>query len=30
VQKMFDAPAGEVAAAAGAWLAEIRTELDAT
>ena len=29
VQKMFDAPAGEVAAAAAAWLAEIRTALDA-
>lgn len=29
VQKMFDAPAGEVAAAAGGWLGEIRTALDA-
>ena len=29
VQTMFDAPAGEVAARAGAWLAEIRTALDA-
>jgi tryptophan synthase alpha chain len=29
VQRMFDAPAGEVAAAAGGWLAEIRVALDA-
>ena len=29
VQTMFEAPAGEVAARAGAWLAEVRTELDA-
>ena len=29
VQTMFDAPAGEVAARAGAWLAEVRAALDA-
>jgi tryptophan synthase alpha chain len=29
VQKMFDAPTGEVATAAGAWFAEIRAALDA-
>ena len=29
VQTMFDAPAGEVAAKAGAWLAEVRAALDA-
>ncbi len=29
VQTMFDAPAGEVAARAGAWLADVRTALDA-
>lgn len=28
VQTMFDAPAGDVAARAGAWLAEIRVALD--